>query len=118
MGGREWRDLPVQVPVSDLELDPLCMSNGQRTAVIEDDHLAIGGGERGRAKLLQEVLVIILQVSLEEGPDGRLIGAEATTGAQPVRRYALLASPVKTKTAGTSAETTAPFCWGLQEGGY
>ena len=61
------------------------------------------GEKKGREKLLREVLVQVLQVSLAEGPIYRLIGAAAATKIQPVQRLALPAKPVNVKTPGDSA---------------
>ena len=83
-----------------------------------------GRKKKGREKLLREVLVQVLQVSLAEGPIDRLIGAAAATKIQPVQRLALPAKPVNVKTpgdcahiacAGASLKTAARSCHGLWE---
>ena len=83
MGGCDRCALPVQVPVSDLRLAPGRLSNGRRTVFIKDGYPSIGGGEKEWAKLLREVSVHILQVSMIEGPVSRLIGAAAAPDTQP-----------------------------------
>ena len=52
------------------------------------------GGENGRAKLLREVTVYILQVILTEGPVSRLIGAAAVPSTHPAQRLVFLAGHV------------------------
>ena len=63
----------------------------------------LGGGGGGRAKLLQEVLIQILQVSLEQGPVDRLIGAADAPGTQPAKRWSLPAFLANVGMPGASA---------------
>ena len=60
------------------------------------------GGE-GRAELLWEVLVCILQVSLTEGPVRNLISAAFASGTQPVQLLDPPDAPENVETPGTSA---------------
>ena len=67
------------------------------------DAQPLGGGEKGRAKLLQEVPIQILQVSLEKGPVNRLIGTADAPGTQPAQRWYFPASLANVGMPGAGA---------------
>ena len=79
------------------------LSNGRRTVFIKDGYPSIGGGEKEWAKLLWEVLVHILQVSLIEGPVSRLIGAAAAPGTQTAQCLTPPAMHTNVKTTEASS---------------
>ena len=75
-------------------------------------------GEKGRAKLLREFPVYILQVSQMDGSVTRLIGTATAPSTQPSRRLDPLRIPATVRTpgasalivcAGASARTAAPY---------
>ena len=74
------------------------------------------GKEKGRLKLIWEVSVIMLQVSIVKAPVVRLISAAVATGTQPAQTHALPAetpgASAHIACAGNSAETAEPSCRG------
>ena len=112
----------VQILGCILRMDPGSLIYGQQYGVIQDRCLAIEGGGGGRAKVLHEFLVQVLQLSHLDGPVARLTGAATAPGTQLARRLACPANPetfgipgasVRIGCTGTSARTAVPSWRGL-----
>ena len=121
VGKNNWCDIPVKVLVSVLQTYLGRLGCGQKHVVIHNGYPAIGGGEKERAKLLQEFLVQVLRLSRSDGPVARLIGAATAPGTQLAWCLACPYYPVTVETtgasvhivcAGASVRTAAPSCRG------